>query len=118
MEPSERLVEFNNISTPWGATDADAIGGILLAHSWLFSDNELFPYEFSYQHGESSQDTVLASQDGFLVELYSKLSGLGLEKTLGLRRHPGPNFDGLVEVTVGRANINFNPSEASSLPYI
>ncbi|KIM41075.1 hypothetical protein M413DRAFT_28156 [Hebeloma cylindrosporum] len=92
MEPSERLVELNNISTPWDETDAQSIGGALLSHSW---------------------DALLSTFGEFLAELYAKLRALGLDKTLGLRAHPGPDFDGLVEVTVGRANINFHPSEAS-----
>ncbi|PPQ93385.1 hypothetical protein CVT25_007094 [Psilocybe cyanescens] len=116
MEPSEQLIELNNISTLWGATDANDIGSALLENSWLFSNNELVPYEFIYQHGEFTQDSMLAALDGFLVELYAKLSALGLDKTLGLRRHPGPDFDGLVEVMVGKAKINFHPSKASRCP--
>jgi hypothetical protein len=120
MEPGERLVELNNISTPWNATDAQVIGGTLLSQSWVFVDNQLLPYEFVYAHGDAadvqrlSQDALLASCGGFLAELYAKLLALGLDKTLGLRAHPGPEFDGLVEVTVGRANINFHPSKAST----
>lgn len=120
MEPRERLVEVNNVSTPWDARDADAIGGTILAQSWLFLNKEMVPYEFSYscasdaaQVEQLSQDTALASLSGFLAEIYAKLSVLGMEKTLGLRRHPGPNFEGFVEVTAGRANINFHPSKAS-----
>lgn len=119
MAPSERLVELNNISTPWNATDAQSIGGILRAQSWLFADNQLVPYEFRYVHGEAahtqlrSQDTTLGLLGGFLKELYAALLALDLDKTLGLRLHPGMEFDGLVEVTAGRANINFHPSEMS-----
>lgn len=119
MAPRERLVELNNISTPWDATDAQSIGGVLRAQSWLFADNQLVPYEFHYEHGEAahtqlhSQDTALGLLGGFLEELYTALLTLDLDKTLGLRLHPGKEVEGLVEVTAGRANINFHPSEAS-----
>lgn len=119
MAPSERLVEYNSTSTPWDAADAQNIGGMLLSQSWLFGDNQLVPYEFCYSHGNAaraqrlSQDATLASMGRFLEELHAMLLAFGLDKTLGLRRHPGLQFEGLVEVTAGRANINFHPSVMS-----
>lgn len=121
MAPTERLVELNNISTPWDVGDAQSIGGVLLPQSWILLENQLVPYEFCYLHGDAaygqqlSQEATLASLGGFLDELYAKLVDIGIHDLLGLRLHPGLEFDGLVEVTVGRANINFHPSKVSSV---
>lgn len=120
MAPDQQLVELNNISTPWNVGDAQSIGGSLLSQSWRFMDTKLAPYEFSYSHGDAadeqvrSQGATLGSLGVFLAELHTQLLVLGLVKTLGLRVHPGPDFDGLVEVTAGKANINFHPSKASN----
>jgi len=119
MTPNERLVELNNIATPWDETDAESIGGVLITQSWMFIDNKIVPYEFLYLHGKDAETKQrlegagLMFLSGFLAEVYAKLAALGLDKTLGLRLHPGPEFNGLVEVTVGRANINFHPSQMS-----
>jgi hypothetical protein len=117
MSPEERLAEFNNVSSPWLKGDPNIFGGSLVPHSWLFSNGQLIPYEFHYvPHDEKEEEAralnaTLSDHLKFLEELNTALNAMGLTGTLGLRSHPSQDFEGSVEVTCGRANINFLPSQ-------
>jgi len=114
MTPDERLVQLNNISTPWNEADATRVGGTAVPAAWLFRDSKIVPYEFCFISNDSTKvPASVAEYPAFLEELLSALKDLGLQNSLGLRVHPGPDFEGSVEFTVGRANICVPPSTVS-----
>ena len=79
----------------------------------------MLPYEFHY-----SPDDDVNEEDGTpdnpkysaFIKSFNQLlrekDALGL---FGLCRYPGDDFEGRVEITEGRANINLRPNDVCSL---
>ncbi len=113
MAPDERLVEINNISIPWDLHTIAEVGGAICPTSWLFYEGKLVPYEYTFTGSDTERAEMYtnpADYPAFLEALYACLKELGLQNALALRVHPGPDFKGSVEFTVGRANISVSPS--------
>ncbi|KAK4213514.1 hypothetical protein QBC37DRAFT_171200 [Rhypophila decipiens] len=88
--------------------------------TWFVSEKEeVFPYEFHYSadgddtdEKEGAETPADSKYSGFVkafTDLLRKKDALGL---FGLGRYPGDDFEGRVEITEGRANINLRPQDA------
>lgn len=108
----EKLVEFNNIAIPWQhQTDEDEhSGGRILPCAWTVVGDKLTPYEF-YFEPLRRQSFDYDMVEAFLAEFLETLMATGLERTLCLRLFPGEGYVGGLEITEGRANVNFLPHE-------
>ncbi|KAL1960299.1 hypothetical protein VTO42DRAFT_8259 [Malbranchea cinnamomea] len=109
----EKLVEFNNISVPWKhQTDEDEhSGGKILPCGWAVVEEKLMPYEFYFSPLRAQGDLDYNAVEPFLVEFLETVKATGLERTLSLRLFPGERYVGGLEITEGRANVNFLPHE-------
>lgn len=106
LDADERLVEYRGTSTPW---KLNKLAASIRPSSWLLSaDGKLRPYEFYHSLTEDSPslDLECSSQRTFLAEFAQLLSKNNAEGLFGLCRYPGDEFEGRIEVTQGRANIN------------
>ncbi|KAH0593436.1 hypothetical protein MHUMG1_08893 [Metarhizium humberi] len=109
MGPTERLVEYQGTLVPW----ENMIAGTKPS-SWLISENDdCLPYEFYYSPKENEEDDSPNKPEyGEFVKSFNQIlrqnDALGL---FGLCRYPGDDFQGRVEITEGRANINLNPND-------
>ena len=124
IEEDEKLVEFNNISTPW-AVDVglhELVGkktdSLIYETSWMLdTDNKWMAYEFSFSPVGGQDSYIVNIGDpkhyDFLVEYTQALKAAGWGDLLGLRAWPGPGFSGVFEFTQGKANINLIPEQAS-----
>lgn len=97
------------VATPWNLDKVSKVGGKLRPIAWAFHGNQLVPYEFAFV-GITEEIGDAYPSPAFLDALSARLKGLGLERLLGLRVHPGRDFKGSIEFTVGRANITVAPS--------
>jgi len=108
LAPNERLVEVNDVTTPWDVNEAATVEGSITPTSWLFSGNSLVPYEYAFVDSKSA--TALGEQPSafpaFIAELGTALKALKVQRYLALTAHPGPDFKGSVEFTVGRTNVS------------
>lgn len=109
MSPSERLVEYQGTLVPW-----ENMTSSTRPSSWLISeDDDCLPYEFYYSVDENEDMTSPANpQYREFVNSFNQIlrqnNALGL---FGLCRYPGDDFEGRVEITEGRANINLHPND-------
>lgn len=110
---NERLVEVNQVSTPWRVGDAERTGGKIAPTSWLFKGNQLIPYEFRFVrvNAGNSPEPQPADYPQFLQDLAGTLRQLKLQRYLSLTVHPSPGYQGSVEFTAGRANVSLLPHE-------
>jgi hypothetical protein len=113
LNDAERLVEFNETSTPWNVEgSADLLGGSIRPQSWLFTaDGKVVPYEFYFAPHNAGEELSLEKKSAFLEDVFAALKKHGLRDLVGLRLYPGEGYEGRVELTEGRANINFHPSQ-------
>lgn len=124
LETGEKLVEFNNIAVPWKHHEADEyIGGKLVPNAWLVTQGDsgasrLMPYEyfFTANNGLDQQqgiqlDNAENISPQFLEVFAQRVLENGLEDTIALRAFPYKGYTGGLEITQGRANINFLPEE-------
>ena len=56
LEGFEKLVEFNNISSPWAIKAENHMRGKVLPCSWLINSGKLMPYEFFFAPGASEAE--------------------------------------------------------------
>lgn len=113
MSPDERLVGVGSVATPWDINELSEVGGALCPVAWLFHEDKLVPYEYVFIGTEKGKaDAYPNPQDYpvFLEALSARLKEIGVQSLLALIIHPGPDFNGSVEFTVGRANITVSPS--------
>jgi hypothetical protein len=109
---NEKLVEYKGTATPWENGTEVTTGGTVMAQSWFYYDDKLVPFEFEYvppgmEHGVDWEQIPV----GFLTDLKSILDAHGSGRLLGLRRYPGDDYPGGVEVTQGKTNITFHPED-------
>jgi hypothetical protein len=105
----ERLVEYENVAAPWVLDDVDPqLHQYLQPKSWAFVDDQLYPYEYSFNPAEPRSNTN-EPDARFLAEFHAILKAHRLEKTLGLNRanHRIQLMGAMpmVEFTAGRANV-------------
>lgn len=106
IRPTERLVDYRNISAPWDMGNAsDAVthkyDGVILPRSFRVDQGKFVPYEFDF----SDADSPPQMDQAFLSELSSLLHQHGLDKILGLRVLDKHDSELTVEVTEGNMNI-------------
>ena len=95
---------------PWDLDQIDIVEGSIAPTSWLFKDNQLIPYEYQFVDRHSGGDVKDPSaHPEFLAELYATLKKCRAQRYLALTVHPGPDFKGSVEFTIGRSNISVAP---------
>jgi hypothetical protein len=105
LSEDERLVEYKDTSVPRPASSEN-----LVPPCWLFDEGHIRPYEFKYGNN-SGIEWVGGEVHAFLEAFYAQLISLGALGVFGLCTYPGNRFGGRVEMTMGRANINFDPAE-------
>lgn len=111
MSSNERLVEYAGTSVPW-----ESMLDKTQPTSWFISeDNNCLPYEFHYsQDDDPNEEDCTPDNPKYSAfinsfnELLREKNALGL---FGICRYPGDDFPGRVEITEGRANINFHPDD-------
>ncbi|TLS28629.1 hypothetical protein PpBr36_00617 [Pyricularia pennisetigena] len=112
MAKNERLVEYGTTSTPWVMdNDSDSVK----PHCWVLGADGVTPYEFRYDPSGKEEELKIDFNDAKIqafarefVDLVDSIGGTGL---FGLCTHPGGDFEGRLEITQGRANINIPLSE-------
>ena len=123
IEEDEKLVEFNNVSTPWtidvGLNEfAGKTNSLVYEIAWMLNNNDKWmAYEYSFSPAAGKGSYIVNIREpkyhNFLVEYTAALKAGGWEKLLGLRAWPGPGFHGVFEFTQGKANINLVPEQFS-----
>lgn len=121
IAPDEKLVEFNNITTPWtinvglnefnGRTDS-----LVYETAWMLNpEGKWMAYEYAFSPVRGRDSYIVDIQDSkhrdFLNEYTAALEAGGWAKLLGLRAWPGKGFEGTFEFTQGKANINLVPGQ-------
>lgn len=112
LENGEYLTEVSGTSTPWKSqTGAQA-------SLWAFDADSLHlqPLEFSMDNDDSRvpyPEWLSDKMASFLKDLSDALTLYNVNGIYGLTRYPGDDFKGRVEMTVGRANVNLTPAQAS-----
>lgn len=105
MDPTERLVEFGNVSVPWDITCNEAEMDKIQPVSWRFVDGGVVPYEFTGNQLDSLPED--RNYDRFVKDLGGSLQRLQLDQMLGLCRITTSSVDSppTMEFTSGRANV-------------
>ena len=122
IKEDEKLVEFNNVSTPWtidaGLNEVAVKGtnSLIYEVAWMLNkDGKWMAYEYAFSPVRGKDSYVVDIRDpkhhDFLVEYTAALKAGGWEKLLGMRAWPGPGFNGVLEFTQGKANINLVPEQ-------
>ena len=115
LRDNEKLVEYKGTATPWENGTERTTGGTVTAQSWFYHGDKLVPFEFEYVPPDIEHaihwELIPA---GFLAGLRSLIDTHTSGHLLGLRRYPGDDYPGGVEVTQGRANITFHPEDVTS----
>lgn len=109
LDEPERLVEINNVSTPW------AEGAFVKANTapsgWLIRGGKLMPYEFHFSPADDHATFDIKSAQPFIDEFLLAAKTAGVEDIVALRLFPGQGYRGCLEVTQDRANINLVPGQ-------
>ncbi|KAJ5532372.1 hypothetical protein N7494_008924 [Penicillium frequentans] len=94
LEPGEMLVDYDGTSPAiWSVS----------------SEGDFKPTEFFYSEGE---ELILGKDELCFMERFKELlHEHEATESFGLCRYPGDDFNGLCEITHGRANINLKPSD-------
>lgn len=105
MEPTERLVEFGNVSVPWDVTSNGEEMGKIQPVSWRFVGGGIVPYEFTAN--QLGQLLEGCDYDAFVNHLSNALQSMRLDHTFGLCRMTSSAIHGhpTMEFTSGRANV-------------
>lgn len=115
LADNELLVEYNGTSTPWDMTGRPETASCLRPTLWgLTQEGLLQPYEFEF--APNKQEPVNFSKQEYR-EFFTKLScflkEMKVERLFGLVKYPGDDWEGVYEITEGRANINIQPQDVS-----
>ena len=112
---SERLVEFNNVSTPWPIEgEGYDVKGAISPSAWLIKAGKLMPYEFNFDPIGGEEALDLNSYDSFVLEFINVAQNAGLDQVVALRLFPHKGFAGSLEFTQGKANITLLPDQVSN----
>ena len=112
----EKLVEYNGSATPWVNGSEVSAGGSVTAQSWFFYNDKLLPFEYEYLPvgTEPTVDWEMVPTR-FLTDLKVLLDSHDSGHLLGLRKYPGDDYPGGVEITQGSTNIVFRPDHVCTL---
>ncbi|KAJ5414892.1 hypothetical protein N7509_000226 [Penicillium cosmopolitanum] len=113
LEPDEMLVDYEGTSIPWNAAHVSGMNSPEPAIWAISSDGDFKPTEFYF-----SADRSLAMGEEelrFMKRFQVLLHEHKATQSFGLCRYPGDDFNGLCEVTHGRANINLKPSDVRGI---
>lgn len=115
LSNDERLVEYRGTSVPW---QHDELYKQVVPSTWLIChDGAIRPYEFIYAPQNKAEnvdpDPKSPEKARFLQEFQRLLQKHNATGLFGLRRYPGDDFRGRIEITRGRANINLLPGDVS-----
>jgi hypothetical protein len=115
LEVNEHLVAYGNTSSPWKALPKD--DSTIKATAWrLAPTGEVQPYEFEFTISEEEiLDPNNEEQAAFVKQLVKLLNEKNVDGLFGLCKYPGDDFDGRLEITQGRVNINFATGDVSPL---
>jgi hypothetical protein len=116
LKSSERLVEYRGTSVPW---QHDELDGKVVPSTWLIcQDGAIRPYEFAYapqlEVADSDPNPKSPGKVRFLQSFQHLLQKHNAAGLFGLCRYPGDDFEGRIEITRGRANINLLPKDVST----
>ncbi|MCJ1359067.1 MAG: hypothetical protein MMC33_009067 [Icmadophila ericetorum] len=89
-------------------------GDRLIPYAWLLKDGKFMLYEFLFSPLGKDQAVDLAMLKAFLDEYATTVVKVGLEGVAALRLFPHAGYAGRLELTEGRANINFTPDQFSA----
>ncbi|KAF5609615.1 phosphotransferase enzyme family domain protein [Fusarium subglutinans] len=111
---NERLVEYKGTSVPWLNNE---LATNIRPHNWYLSSGKVFPYEFYHSLSEDGPTLDLNNPDqqAFLDQFAKLLSRENAENLFGLCRYPGDDFEGRIEITQGRSNINLSHKDVCKL---
>ncbi|KAK2803796.1 hypothetical protein FQN51_003026 [Onygenales sp. PD_10] len=98
METNQRLVDLQNLSTPWTVPKYE---GFVIPRTFRFFNGIWSPVEFDYSPCTSDGDPDPA----FLVGISALLRQHGLENVLGVRSLDRYDSELSVEITEGKTNI-------------
>jgi hypothetical protein len=112
LDATEKLVEFNNISTPWRHQQDDIhSGGKIMSNGWMIEGEQLMLYEFYFSPLGRDGAVEFTKLAPFVSEFCNSIKRAGFEDVLALRLFPHLGFEGGLEITEGRANINLTPDQ-------
>nr|QOD95034.1 HhpV [Paecilomyces variotii] len=109
LEPGEMLVDYEGTSVPWNAGHVSGMKPPQPAIWAVSSDGEFKPTEFYFSEGEGL--TIGEEELRFMKRFQELLHEHKVTQSFGLCRYPGDDFNGLCEITHGRANINLKPND-------
>ena len=114
---NEKMVWKDHVTSPWTLHQQQRAFDLRIRDdAWTLNSGRWMPYEFAYDIPNCRTLERAVEQHDleiFVEELAHLLKFHNLEHVLGLRNRPGPDFTGFVEITQGRANLHFNPSNVS-----
>ncbi|PQE25768.1 phosphotransferase enzyme family domain-containing protein [Rutstroemia sp. NJR-2017a BBW] len=112
LDSSEKLVEYRGTSVPWKTS---MISDDISAACWTISAHGVIsPYEFTYaprSDPDLGPNLGKPEQVAFFNAFRTLLKQHHAEGVFGLCQYPGDDFQGRVEITEGRANINLKPQD-------
>jgi hypothetical protein len=126
LHDGEYLTEINGNSTPMQLDNYQQLHAFPTV--WKAEDengNFVFrPLEYGVGTGNEEIDraspyaeenisSVLDNFKGFFRDLHLALNARDLQGLFGLARHPGTEYPGRLEITLGRSNINLTPAQVS-----
>ncbi|CAJ2505492.1 Uu.00g128860.m01.CDS01 [Anthostomella pinea] len=93
----------------------------LEAVNWVLAEDGLFrPFEFHYSPMKDANEESISPENpkvlAFVEALASRLRETDTVGLFGLCVYPGDDFEGRVEITEARANINLHPSDTVKAP--
>ncbi|KAJ5394741.1 hypothetical protein N7509_006528 [Penicillium cosmopolitanum] len=110
LEPDEMLVDYEGTSVPWKSGHVSGMKPPQSAIWAVSSDGEFRPTEFYFSEGKDLN--IGEDELGFMKRFQELLHEHNVTQSFGLCRYPGDDFNGLCEITHGRANINLKPNDA------
>jgi hypothetical protein len=117
LEGNKRLVDYHNTATAWEVDDdfsavSPKYNGLVVPRAYLFEDNDIIPYEFSFVPATTDVPVSIDADSKFFHALNQTLTNLGLEKLFGVRDLSDSDDSFMVEITEGDANIMLPRSDS------
>ncbi|KAH8802975.1 hypothetical protein F5884DRAFT_861318 [Xylogone sp. PMI_703] len=119
LEPSEQLVEYHRVTTPWRVSDLPNYLQVRISpKNWMFINGNLYPYEFRLEDSEAPAEPY-SFPPGFAEELLEVLSRHGIQDMYGLVKFvkdPDTAPSTMCEFTAGRTSfvVPFTPEMENS----
>lgn len=107
------LVDYEDTSVPWNADHVSGMKPPQPAIWAVSSDGDFKPTEFYFS--EMKGLAIGEKELRFMKLFQALLHELKVTQSFGLCRYPGDDFNGLCEITHGRANINLKPNDVRGI---